>query len=213
MSVTVMNYDGNVVRWDPDSRGKLQRAALELYGERGFERTTVAEIAERAGVTERTFFRHFADKREVLFAGGEAFAQTILDGVAAAPDSLSPLGLAAAGLDAAGALLQQRRPFALERQRIIAASAELRERELIKLDSLAGSLSRALRERGVPEHEANLAGEVGVAIFRTAFGEWIGDPRAGDLREVIARSFEGLLAVATSHPSGDKMARPAGKGD
>ncbi len=202
-----------MVRWDPDSRAKLERAALELYGERGFERTTVAEIAERAGVTERTFFRHFADKREVLFAGGQVFEQTILDGLAAAPGELAPFGLAAAGLDAAGALLQQRRAFAVERQRIIAASAELRERELIKLSSLAGALSLALRERGVPAAEASLVGEVAVAVFRTAFELWVGDPAAPDLREVIARCFDELLAVATSPGGGDKMARPVGKGD
>jgi hypothetical protein len=70
MSVAVINWDRDMTRWEPNARGRLEQAALALYGERGFENTTVAEIAARAGLTERTFFRHFADKREVLFAGG-----------------------------------------------------------------------------------------------------------------------------------------------
>ena len=128
-------------RWEPDARGRLEQAALELYGERGFEQTTVAEIAERAGLTERTFFRHFADKREVLFAGADALQELLVDTVADAPASAAPIDAAAAGLEAAGALLQERRELARQRQAIIAANAELQERELIKLASLAAALA------------------------------------------------------------------------
>ena len=120
-------------RWEPNARGRLEQAALELYGERGFEQTTVAEIAKRAGLTERTFFRHFADKREVLFGGAGALQELLVRTVADAPDSAAPIDAMAAALEAAGALLQERREFARQRQAVIAANAELRERELIKL--------------------------------------------------------------------------------
>src|SRR5215472_3630839 len=84
-------YDRAMGRWEPDARGRLERAALELYGERGFEQTTVAEIAGRAGLTERTFFRHFADKREVLFAGSAALRDLIVNAVTSAPASATPI--------------------------------------------------------------------------------------------------------------------------
>ncbi|MHB1569263.1 MAG: TetR/AcrR family transcriptional regulator, partial [Solirubrobacteraceae bacterium] len=121
------------MRWQPDARGRLEQAAMELYSERGFEQTTVAEIAQRAGLTERTFFRHYADKREVLFAGAEFLEVAVTEAVTAAPDSAAPIDAAMAGLAAAAALLEERREFAGRRHAIIAASPELRERELIKL--------------------------------------------------------------------------------
>src|SRR6266576_2542870 len=131
MTVTDDNYDRRVARWEPGSRGRLAQAAMELYGERGFDQTTVAEIARRAGLTERTFFRHFADKREVLFAGAGTLQEFLVSAVADAPDSVAPIDAVAAALGAAGALLQERREYARQRQAVIAANAELRERELI----------------------------------------------------------------------------------
>src|SRR5215813_12550341 len=119
-----------MVRWEPDSRGRLEQAAMALYSEQGFEKTTVAEIAERAGVTERTFFRHFTDKREVLFSGAGEFQELIVGSVANAPNSLTPIDAAAEGLLAAGALLQGREEFARQRAKVVAANAELLEREL-----------------------------------------------------------------------------------
>ena len=143
MSATdISYYDRFMARWQPDSRGRLEQAALALYGERGFENTTVAEIAERAGLTERTFFRHFADKREVLFGGAVMLQELLVSAAAAAPDSAAPIDAVAAALDAVGALLQERRDFARQRHAVIAANAELRERELIKLATLAAALCR-----------------------------------------------------------------------
>src|ERR1700679_3610996 len=143
-------------RWEPDARGRLAQAALALYGERGFEQTTVAEIAARAGLTERTFFRHFADKREVLFAGADALRELLVSTVAKAPESLAPIDAAATGLQAAGALIQEGGELAQQRQAIIASSAELQERELIKLASLAAALAEVLRRRGVGDPTASL---------------------------------------------------------
>src|SRR6202030_2395061 len=134
MSVTVNVRIGIMGRWQPDSRGRLQEAALALYSERGFDRTTAAQIADRAGVTERTFFRHFADKREVLFAGSAQLQDVLVQTVAGAPASVTPIDAVAAGIDAIGAALQESRGRASARQRqsIVTASAELRERGLNK---------------------------------------------------------------------------------
>src|ERR1700686_4226131 len=114
-------------RWKPDGLGRLEEAALALFGERGFENTTVAEIAARAGLTERTFFRHYAVKREVLSCGAGALARLLVNAVAAAPRATSPIEAVAAALETAGAMLQQRREYARRRQTVISANAELRE--------------------------------------------------------------------------------------
>ncbi len=184
-----------MVRWQPDSRGRLERAALELYGERGFEHTTVAEIAERAGVTERTFFRHFADKREVLFAGGGALEELLVSAVAGAPESAAPIDAVAAALEAAGAMLEGRRDYARQRQAVIAASAELRERELIKLATLASAIAEALRARGVEDPAASLTAEAGIAVFRIAFERWVQKREPRDLPRLMRESLDELRVV------------------
>jgi AcrR family transcriptional regulator len=171
------------------------QAAFALYGERGFEQTTVAEIAKRAGLTERTFFRHFADKREVLFAGADALRELLVSTVTKAPDSAAPIDAAAAGLEAAGALIQEGRELARQRQAIIAASAELQERELIKLASLASALADTLRQRGVEDPAASLIAEAGMAVFRIAFERWINETEPQDLPRLIRESLGELRAV------------------
>ena len=197
MSVTVVKgyYDRRMARWEPDSRGRLEQAALALYGERGFDDTTVADIAERAGLTERTFFRYFADKREVLFGGAGALQELMVNAVAGAPDSAAPIDAVAAAIGVAGALLQERREFAGRRQAVIAANAELRERELIKLASLASALAEALRRRGVSGTTSSLTAEAGIAVFKVAFEGWLTDSRQRDLPQLIAQSFDELRAV------------------
>jgi AcrR family transcriptional regulator len=182
-------------RWKPDARGRLVKAALELYGERGFEQTTVAEIANRAELTERTFFRHFADKREVLFAGASELLQVLVSTVANAPADLAPIDAAAAGIEAAGAAIQEGGELPRQRQTIIAASAELQERELIKLASLASALADALRRRGVAEPGASLTAEAAIAVFKIAFERWINEPDQQDLPGRIRESLDELKAV------------------
>jgi len=184
-----------MARWEPDSRGRLEEAALALYGERGFENTTVADIAARAGLTERTFFRYFADKREVLFSGAGALQELLVSAVVGAPDSAAPIDAVAAALAAAGALLQERRQFAGQRQAVIAANAELRERELIKLASLASALADALRRRGTKDPAAALTAEAGVAVFKVAFERWVNQTNQGDLPQLIRESLDELKAV------------------
>ncbi len=187
-----------MVRWEPDSRGRLEQAALALYGERGFENTTVAEIAERAGLTERTFFRHFADKREVLFAGGGEFEELVVNAVAGASASAGPIDAAAAGLEAAARLLQERRDYARRRQAIIAANAELRERELIKLASLSAAMAETLRRRGLEDPAARLTAEIAIAVFRTTFERWIEEANDRELPELMRESFDQLKALTAA---------------
>jgi AcrR family transcriptional regulator len=184
-----------MARWEPDSRGRLEAAALALYGERGFDDTTVAEIAGRAGLTERTFFRYFADKREVLFSGAGALQELLVSAVASAPDSAAPIDAVVAALEGAGAMLQERREFARQRQSIITANAELRERELIKLASLASALADALRQRGVADPAASLTAETGIAVFKVAFECWVDESNQRDLPQVIRESLAELKAV------------------
>jgi len=195
MSVAVITYDQGMGRWEPDSRGRLEQAALALYSERGFDNTTVAEIAARAGVTERTFFRYFADKREVLFSGAGTLQELLVNAVVRAPDSVAPIDAVAAAFEAAGAMLQERREFSRQRQAVIVASTELRERELIKLASLAVAVANALRLRGVAGPAASLTAEAGVAVFRVAFERWVHEGNQRDLPQLIHESLDQLRAV------------------
>jgi AcrR family transcriptional regulator len=173
----------------------LEQAAMELYVERGFESTTVAEIAERAGLTERTFFRHFADKREVLFAGSAALQELLVERVAGAPDDAAPIDVVRGALEAVGAVIQQRGEWSRRRQAVIAANVELRERELIKLASLASAVAEALRRRGVKEPMASLSAEVGIAAFKVAFERWVQQPTKRNLPRLIRESIEQLRAL------------------
>lgn len=182
-------------RWQPNARGRLEQAALELYTERGFDQTTVAEIAERAGLTERTFFRYFADKREVLFWGQGALMELITKHIADAPDSASPIDAVGAGLKATGELFEGRREHARRRQTVIDANAGLQERELIKLASLAVAIAGELSRRGVGEPAAKLTAETGVAVFKVAFDRWISATKETGLAHVVAESLDELRAL------------------
>jgi AcrR family transcriptional regulator len=160
-------------RWEPDAPERLVEAALDLFERQGYDETTVAQIAEHAGLTKSTFFRHFPDKREVLFAGQDAFLQLPADAIAAAPPDARPLDALAAALDAlAGMFTRERHSFASRRQLVIAANSELQEREALKRADFATAMRRALRRRGVPEPTATLAAELGVLAFRAAFARW-----------------------------------------
>ena len=166
---------------------------MDLFSMRGFEETTVAQIAERAGLTERTFFRHFADKREVLFAGSGDLLELLVTAVDRMPATASPMEAVAAGLEAAGAVFnQERRLYSRQRQAIIAANAELRERELIKLASLGGAIAETLRRRGVQEPAASLTTEAGMGVFRVAFGRWVDPSNGHDWTELVRDSLARL---------------------
>jgi AcrR family transcriptional regulator len=184
-------------RWQPDARGRLAKAAMELYAEQGFEQTTVAEIAARAGLTERTFFRHFTDKREVLFYGTEMMQHLLVDAVAAAPASSTAMEMVGAAFEAAGSMMQENPERVRVRDGIVSANAELRERELIKLAALGAALAGALRDRGVPEPAASLAAETGVAVFKVAFARWVSEACQPDLSAILRQSMGELKGVVS----------------
>jgi AcrR family transcriptional regulator len=181
-------------RWQPDARGRLKAAALELYADGGFEQTTVADIAARAGVTERTFFRHFTDKREVLFDGSAVLQQTVLDAIAAAPPERAPLDIVAGAFETAAPLLEQHGDFAGDRAAAIASNPSLQERESLKLVTLAAAAADALRARGVADPAAGLAAEAGVTVFRIGFEKWV-TGSAGGLGACIRDTLDALKAL------------------
>lgn len=162
-----------MARWQPDAALRLMLASLELFVEKGYENTTVVEIAERAGVTKSTFFRHFPDKREVLF-GGESFGRRIAERVAAAPASAGPLEAIMAGIEAVGAeaFTAERRALSRQRRAVIAANSELQEREALKGLRIAAALGDSLRARGVEAMAADLAAQLGSLTLAVAYDRW-----------------------------------------
>ena len=184
-----------MARWEAGTQERLQRAALDLFAEHGYDGVTVAQIAARAGLTERTFFRWFADKREVLFHGQEDVEQAFLTGVTAAPDG-DAMSLARAGLAGGGAFFTaERHPWARARQRAIDAHPALQERELLKLFALTAALTRALADRGVTPVPAALAAESAVAVFRTAFTAWIAEEQPRPFPTVLDAVLAELHAL------------------
>lgn len=197
VTVTDVAYNSPVGRWEPNAQGRLEQAALELYLQQGFDETTVAEIAARAGLTERTFFRHFADKREVLFRGRE-LADALEAAIDDAPAAAAPLDTVAAALESVSDFFAERRPHARQRQAVISTNPSLQERELIKLASLATSMAGALRRRGVAEPAASLVAEAGVAIFKVAFERWLTDAAGRSLAEHIREALAELKTATQS---------------
>ena len=195
MSAADITRLGRMGRWVPGARGRLQRAAMELYADRGFEQTTVAEIAARAGLTERTFFRHFADKREVLFAGQDELTELVVTALAEVPADVPALDAAARALEATSAMFDERRAGARVRQAVIEAHPELRERELIKLAGLASAIAGELGHRGVAAPAATLAAQSAVAVFQLAFERWVAVEDRG-LDAFIREALVELKAVA-----------------
>jgi AcrR family transcriptional regulator len=194
-----------VPRSGVEARRRLQQAALELYLERGFDQTTTAEIAARAGVNERTFFRHFPDKREVLFDGQAALRAALTQAVAEAPDGLQPLEILLCAFRKAGRILEDNRPFSEPRLEVIAVTPALRERELAKAASLTDAVADALRQRDVADRLAGLAAQTGWAAFHQAAQAWIDDP-SQSLDAHLSRAFDDLRALsATVRPA---QARP-----
>ena len=188
---------------------------MELFQERGYTRTTVQEIAARAGLTERTFFRYFADKREVLFSGAKELEKAIIHRIETAPRAERPLDVVVAAFEAAGMELQQRRDFAFVRARyaLLTRHAELQERELIKLASLAAAATRAIRARGVPEPAASVAAEAGLAVFKIGFERWVRDGGAQGITahmRAAARALRTVAAGSSASPRATKrITRPA----
>jgi AcrR family transcriptional regulator len=183
-------------RWQPNARGRLEQAALDLYRERGFDQATVAEIAERAGLTERTFFRYFADKREVLFWGQDRLRDLYVTTIAAAPESAGVMDIMAAAIESVAPVFTGRHELARQRQEVVAATPGLQERELLKRATLAAAVAEALRARGLSSAEAELAAELGGLVFKMAYARWLAEPAETDLAAAIRESLNHLRALA-----------------
>jgi AcrR family transcriptional regulator len=171
---------------------------MALYGERGYDQTTVAEIAERAGLTKRTFFRYFTDKREVLFWGSQVLEEEMVAAIEAAPAPATALGLIGAALAAAAVRFEETREFAGLRHRIIASSHELQERELIKVATLAAAMARALRARGLSDTAAALTAWTGMTIMHVAYEQWADDPNQAPFQQIASDSLAQLREIAST---------------
>lgn len=185
-------------RWKPDAKGRLEQAALDLFQERGFEQTTVAEIAERAGLTERTFFRYFADKREVLFGSQSRFQDIVVNAIVSQPDTATPINMIIAALDVLAATISDRLEFVRQSQAIIATNPELQERELLKRATLISALAQAMQERGISEQTANMTIEIGMVAYKAAFVRWFNGTSERTLPQLLQDSLEELKSVLTS---------------
>ncbi|WP_433802054.1 TetR/AcrR family transcriptional regulator [Actinomycetospora sp. CA-084318] len=188
-----------MARWQPDARLRLVRAAIDLYAEQGYESTTVAQVAERAGLTKATFFRHFPDKREPLFAGQEEHATLLTDGAARAPDDASPLEVVTAALDhATAAFTAEQRDWGPRLRAVVGAHDELRERAAFKRTHLTQVLAAVLRDRGTDEVTAAIAADLGVQAFHRGFDRWSDGegPSYGDLaREELSALHAAAAAL------------------
>jgi AcrR family transcriptional regulator len=185
-----------VARWQPNPSERLVVAALELFEERGYEHTTVIEIAERAGLTKSTFFRHFQDKREVLY-GGDTMAGLLVDAIAAAPATATPFEAVAHALAAVGreAFTPARREFSARRRAVIATNPELQEREALKSLGLTASMADALKRRGVPDLTSCVAAELGALAMRIAYERWSDTTNGDDFGEFARRALSDLQAA------------------
>ena len=186
-------------RWEPDARERLVAAALHLFSEQGYDDTTVAEIADRAGLTKSTFFRHFPDKREVLAAGQETLSRLLVEGISKAPPDASPLAAVAAGLErATGAMTEFNRNLGPRLRAVIASSTELQERDALKRVGLAAAMAGALRDRGAPDLVATLAAELGLLAFKEAYAAWVAPDNQQELGELARTALEELRTTVTA---------------
>ena len=199
-----------VSRWAPDARERLETAALALFVANGYEETTVAQIADHAGLNRATFFRHFVDKREVLFGGEDVLAQLFADGIrSAAPHATLLECLNAAFAAASAVMTPQQRAKAVQRALVVAANTEVQERGLLKHARIATSIGTALRERGADELTARLGAEVGMLAFTVAVARWIqaadDEPfahhAAGALSDLQTRAADLASAGHPSYPT------------
>jgi AcrR family transcriptional regulator len=197
MGSGAITYNAGMARWQPNARERLERAALALFTENGYDAATVAGIADRAGLTKSTFFRHFADKREVLFGGQDLLLERFSAAIAAAPPAATPAACLAAALQTPAAFFTpERHDLAGQRQAVIAANSELQERELLKRARLRAAVAGALRDRGVDDTTARLAAELGGLAFSTAYARWAEPGNRIPYAEIAGTALRELQASA-----------------
>jgi AcrR family transcriptional regulator len=193
-----------MARWEPHASRRLAEAALELFAENGYDDTTVMDIAARAGLAKSTFFRHFQDKRGVLF--GEDVLTGHLDAaIAAAPVDAGALEAVGCGLEALGDLVftPEYREFAARRRAVIEAHADLREREALKGVSLTAAMACAVAGRGVEVLVAEAAAQLGALALRRAYERWCDVANNDEFGVLVRRcvsEVRGAAAVAAAAP-------------
>jgi AcrR family transcriptional regulator len=196
-----------MARWQPDARGRLQEAAMTLFVERGYNDVTVEDIARKAGLTKRSFFNHFADKREVMFSSVDAFEERVLAELANAETNPDALDTAVSAFTRAAAPMEDFAELARARRALIDSSSELQERELMKLASTTAKVADALVARGVARREAMFVAQAATAVFTTAVEEWACRPEGGlaasihralgDLRAALGTEYRGASLVGS----------------
>lgn len=194
-TLTSIIYDEYMSRWKPDGRRRLQNAAIELFTEQGFTATTTAAISERAGLTQRTFFRYFKDKREVLFGDEQALQETLVQNTLNAPHSAGPMQAAKTGFIAVCNQLQPLRTLLKKREQIILSSPELREREFVKGMALSSALKDVLVKRGASSAEAEIAAEAVFSLFRIAYHKWISSRTMLNMEKLIEEAYKQLATL------------------
>ncbi|XVU20768.1 TetR/AcrR family transcriptional regulator [Actinoplanes sp. CA-054009] len=188
-----------MARWEPNARERLAASALDLFVERGYEGTTASEIASRAGLAKSTFFRHFTDKREVLFSGGEQLSEAFVTAIRSCPPGTTPLSLLGAALQAASHPFNpDRRDWVVKRQTVIAANTELQERELLKQAAMTEAMTTALQARGLPARAAAVTAELGSLAFRAAFTRWIAPSNTRDFADLAREELTATAEAATA---------------
>lgn len=189
-------------RWKPDGRERLVVAALGLFAEQGYDETTVAQIAERAGLTRSTFFRHFADKREILTAGQKVLSRLLAEGIDTAPADATPMAAVAAGLErASGEMTSFNRELGPLLHAAIEANEELQNRAALKSIGMAAAMAEALARRGVAEAAAQVAAEIGVLAFKLGYARWADPARdedPGELAPYTRAAFAELREAASA---------------
>jgi AcrR family transcriptional regulator len=191
-----------MARWEVGAEARLVQSAYELYLERGFDDVTVAEIASRAGLTKRTYFRYFADKREVLFSGATAFQDDVVARLFETPGDVAPIDAVVAALSSGGSEITKLGEGARRRQHLIDSSPDLQEREMIKMEGLTRAISDALVIRGIAEATASLTAQAGVAVFRTAFEQWADREGSVDFALLVREALGELRSAIRSDEAG-----------
>jgi AcrR family transcriptional regulator len=186
-------------RWQPDAKGRLQEAAMALFIERGYDAVTVADIAQRAGLTKRTFFNHFADKREVIFAAADEFEASIVETLTHADPGLDPLAAVVQAYTQGAAMIVDYPELVRAREALVASSQELQERDLMKMASLTAKIAAVLLDRGISPRDAQFVAQAGASIFTTAIAAWAADPARG-LEQAMQEALSGLRAAVGSEP-------------
>jgi AcrR family transcriptional regulator len=183
------------MRWSPDARGRLERAAFELFAEQGYQATTVPQITARAGLATRTFFRYFTDKREVIFAGDE-IPDLARAAIEAAPQGVAPLDIVVHGLRAvADERFEGRHGEVGSVRRLVLSESSLRERDARKRADLTDAVREAFVNRGLDPSEAAVIAETTVMLFHLALEAWLTGPAGRRMADVVDEQLSVLRGV------------------